>query len=248
MCMGSGLSGDASSVRIVFTDVDGTITTGRGSLLLCLEAVEAIRRLESAGVKVSLVTGNSVPVAAGLARYVGASGPVVAENGCTIFYKWRLHHACEGKPPNVIEEELVSRGFRASWQNPYRHHDLAFLPPEDMEARKALEIVRSVMERAGWRGRILWTGFAFHIAPPEVSKARGAELAATLVGSSLGEALAIGDGENDLELLEAAAYSAAPGDAAEEVKARVGYVASKPGGRGFAEIAEMILGGRLLRD
>lgn len=229
----------------MFTDVDGTITLARGSLLLCLEAARAIRGLEEAGVRVSLVTGNSVPVAAGLARYLGARGPVVAENGCTVFYGGRVYHVCRGKPPASLEEDLVARGFRASWQNPYRHHDLAFLPPEGLGAREALRAVEEAVERAGWRGRILWTGFAFHIAPPEVSKARGAEVAAGLVGASLGEAVALGDGENDLELLEAAGYSACPGDAAEEVRARVDYVAREPGGRGFAEVARLILEGRL---
>jgi len=231
--------------KLVLSDVDGTITVRRGSLLLCLEAVRAIRELESSGVVVSLVTGNSVPVAAGLARYVGASGPVVAENGCTVFYRGILHHACRGKPPSELEERLVERGFRASWQNPYRHHDLAFLPPGDMEPSEAMRIIMEESEALGWRGRILWTGFAFHVAPPEASKASGAGLAARLVGASLDEAIALGDGENDLELLRAAGYSAAPSDAEESVRREADYIAGEPGGRGFAEVAKLILEGKL---
>jgi phosphoglycolate phosphatase (TIGR01487 family) len=230
-------------IRLILSDVDGTLTERRGSLLLSLEALEAVRALEGAGIPVGLVTGNSVPVAAGLARYIGATGPIVAENGCTVFYKWSIIHVCEGKPPALIEEKLVSLGFRASWQNPYRHHDLAFLPPRGWEARRALEAVRGAVEEAGWRGVILWSGFAFHIAPPGASKARGAEEAARLLGVTLDETLSVGDGENDLDLLEATGYSAAPADAAEAVKARVDYVASKPGGSGFAEIARLVLDG-----
>ncbi|MEB3851587.1 MAG: phosphoglycolate phosphatase [Desulfurococcales archaeon] len=233
--------------RLVLSDIDGTLTVRRGSLLLSLEAVEAVRMLEGEGVPVSLVTGNSVPVAAGLARYIGASGPVVAENGCTVFHRGELHHVCDGRPPGELESILAGAGFRASWQNPYRHHDLAFLPPGGLGPEEALAVVRSAMEEVGWDGVVLWSGFAFHIAPRGASKTRGAALAASLLGAGLADALAVGDGENDLDLLEAAGVSAAPGDAAERVRARVDYVASKPGGSGFAEIARLALGGRLQR-
>ncbi len=229
----------------MLTDIDGTLTLRRGSLVLSLEAVEAVRALEGAGLPVGLVTGNSVPVAAGLARYMGATGPVVAENGCTLFHRGSTVHLCSGKPPAELEEALSRAGFRPSWQNPYRHHDLAFLPPEGWSPSRALETVLEAMRAAGWEGEVLWSGFAFHIAPRGVSKARGAREAARLVGVSLEETLAVGDGENDLDFLEAAGYSAAPADASPAVRERVRLVASKPGGAGFAEIARLALEGRL---
>lgn len=63
------------AVKLVATDVDGTLTLRRGVLLVSLEAIEAIRELEASGVRVSLVSGNSLPITAGLARYFGTTGP-----------------------------------------------------------------------------------------------------------------------------------------------------------------------------
>ena len=231
-------------VRVVVADIDGTLTRRRGDLLISLEAVEAVRLLESSGIRVSLATGNSVPVAAGLARYIGASGPVIAENGCVVFDQetWSLYHLCRGKPPQELARELASLGLRESWQNPYRHHDLAFQDP-----RRDPTLRRVVEEKALKYGDfvVIATGYAYHIAPAGASKARGVREALRILGASKWEALGVGDGENDLPLFEGVGYSAAPADADPLVKARVDYVASQPAGRGFAEIARLIVKGEL---
>ena len=224
--------------RMVASDVDGTLTERRGNLLLSLEAVRAVRLLEQAGIRVSLVSGNSLPITAGLARYMGATGPSVAENGCTIFYEGRVIHVCQGRPPEELVEALRRLGLRESWQNPYRHHDLAFY----VDPERLGEAVRIVEEYGmAW----YYSGYALHVQPPGGGKARGVEVAASLLGISMEEVFAVGDGENDIPMLEKAGGSGCPADAAEEVKRIVYYVASQPGGRGFAEIARMILEERL---
>lgn len=224
--------------RMVASDVDGTLTERRGNLLISLEAVRAIRLLEQAGIRVSLVSGNSLPITAGLARYIGATGPSVAENGCTVFYQGRIIHVCRGRPPEDLVEELRSMGFRESWQNPYRHHDLAFY----VEPGRLEEAVR-IVERYGMAW--YYSGYALHVQPPGGGKARGVEEAARLLGIGMDEVFAVGDGENDIPMLKVAGGSGCPSDAAEEVKRVVDYVASQPGGRGFAEIARSILEERL---
>jgi phosphoglycolate phosphatase (TIGR01487 family) len=233
-----------AKVKIVISDVDGTLTRRRGDLLLSLEAVEAVRLLEENGIKVALATGNSVPVAAGLARYIGAKGPIIAENGCTVFNSesWEIVHVCEGKPPVELAEELKALGLRPSWQNPYRYHDIAFLDPrKDPSLRpKVEEIVSKYRDYV-----VIATGYAYHIAPKGASKARGVEVALRLVGASKEEAVAVGDGENDIPLFEAAGFSAAPADADPQAKERANYVASQPGGKGFAEIARLIIKGEI---
>jgi len=89
-------------IKVVAADVDGTLTVRRGNLLLSLEAVEAIRELEARGITVVLASGNSVPVTAGLARYIGARGPSVAENGCVVFHGGERIHVCRGRPPSSL--------------------------------------------------------------------------------------------------------------------------------------------------
>lgn len=226
------------AVKLVATDVDGTLTLRRGVLLVSLEAIEAIRELEASGVRVSLVSGNSLPITAGLARYFGATGPSVAENGCVVFYEGKTVHLCKGRPPDELRRELLEAGFRESWQNAYRHHDLAFYPPPGYDRGMLSRIIEKY-------GMILYdSGYAVHIQPPGGGKDAGVEAAAKLLNVSLQETLAVGDGLNDLPMLEVAGHSACPVDADPEVKRVVDYVASKPGGRGFAEIASLVLEGR----
>ncbi|MCE4601492.1 MAG: phosphoglycolate phosphatase [Desulfurococcales archaeon] len=221
-------------IRMVATDIDGTLTLGRGNLLISTEAVKAIRRLESIGVMVSLVSGNSLPITAGLARYIGASGPSIAENGCVLFYNGETIHVCQGKPPRGLIEELKEKGFRESWQNPYRHHDVALYPPPGYDRSLLYELA------SRYNVSIYDSGYAIHIQPRGTGKGAGLREASRLTGISLEEVLAVGDGLNDKPLFDVAGKSACPSDADPRVKELVDYVASKPGGLGFAEIAEMV--------
>ena len=225
-------------ITLVAADIDGTLTLRRGELLLSIEAIEAVRRLEEHGIRVSLVSGNSLPVTVGLARYIGAGGPVVAENGCVVFWKGEIIHVCEGRPPQELVEEILRLGFSESWQNRFRFHDLAFRGPQSLIGEAA-----RIAERYGFVA--ISSGYALHIQPPGGGKGRGVEVASRLLGSGLENVAAVGDGENDIPMLEVAGFSACPADADDSVKEVVDYVASKPGGSGFAEIAGVILEGRI---
>lgn len=229
-----------AKIKLVIADVDGTLTVNRGSVLIDVEAVEAIRMLERGGVRVALISGNSLPVLAGLASYLGASGPVAAENGCVGYANGEVHHLTSGRVPRELVEELRRHGFKESWQNAYRYHDAAFTFDDPDGLRRALELVSRY---PGFK--VLYSGYAIHVLPSDCDKGRGARWIAQATGVSLSEALAIGDGENDIDMLRLAGYSAAPGDADTKVKNVVKIVASKPGGRGFAEVAKRVLSGEL---
>lgn len=227
-------------VKLVIADVDGTLTIRRGSLLIDTEAIEAIRLLETSGVKVALVSGNSLPVTRALAIYLGASGPVAAENGCIGYANGRIYHLTSKKVPSELVEKLRRLGLRESWQNPYRYHDVAFLNDGLVDYNTVVEIV------SGFKGfKVVASGYAFHIMPEECGKGAAAKWISKVTGIDLSNALSIGDGENDIEMLRLTAWSAAPFDADDKVKKTVRIVASKPGGRGFAEVARLILSEKL---
>ncbi|MCE4602539.1 MAG: phosphoglycolate phosphatase [Desulfurococcales archaeon] len=219
------------------TDIDGTLTRRRGDLLLELEAIEAIRLLESKGVIVSLASGNSLPVTAGVARYIGARGPVIGENGCLVLHRGVMHHVCNGRPGEELVEALESLGLRQSWQNMFRVHDLSFSGPIELLVEGA-----RLAERMGYAAYL--SGYALHVQPRGGGKDAGLMYAARLLGVDLREVAAVGDGGNDIPMLRVAGFSAAPGDADETVKSIVDYVASLPGGRGFSEVARLILSGQ----
>ncbi len=69
----------ACQIRLVMTDVDGTIIAGRGPIGSAV--LQAIRRLEEQGITVGLVSGRTFPRLESLAHDLGISGPIIAENG-----------------------------------------------------------------------------------------------------------------------------------------------------------------------
>ena len=225
--------------KALATDVDGTLTLRRGDIRLSPYALRGVRLAEASGVKVILVSGNSLPVTAGLSVYLGTSGPVVAENGCIVFYRSRVIHVCELTVPSDLVELVRSMGLVDSWQNHYRVHDLAFYVPRGIGSVD--DIIDKVSKEASRFGvRVLWSGYALHLNAGG-GKALGVSKALELIGTSPAELAAIGDGENDLDMLGIAAFSGSPSDAAESVRERVAYVASNPGGLGFFEFVKEVL-------
>ena len=63
--------------RVVAFDIDGTLTDENKRLNM--HAVEALRRLEDAGIPVILATGNVRAITYGLWRFIGLSGPMRCE-------------------------------------------------------------------------------------------------------------------------------------------------------------------------
>ena len=55
---------DGWKPKLVAVDIDGTLTDG--NKVLNLEAIEALRKLEKAGIPVTLATGNVRPITYGL--------------------------------------------------------------------------------------------------------------------------------------------------------------------------------------
>ena len=73
--------------KAVAVDIDGTITDYNKKLHL--DAIQALRRLEDAGIPIILATGNVRAITYGLWRFIGASGPMVCENGGVVWHpKW----------------------------------------------------------------------------------------------------------------------------------------------------------------
>jgi phosphoglycolate phosphatase (TIGR01487 family) len=226
-------------LRLVAVDVDGTLTESSRSLRLSPHSIEAIRMLKARGYIIALITGNVLPVAIGLSIYLGTEGPVVAENGCIVFYpdSLREEHVCRGAPGSEVVELVKSMGFKPAWQNRFREHDLAFHMPRDADY-SLVGKVRELVEPLGFK--VYWSGFALHIQPQGGGKDRGVEAILSHLNLTWDNVAAIGDGENDIPMLLKARLSATTIDSPATVKRAVKYVASKPGGEGFLEFAKLL--------
>jgi phosphoglycolate phosphatase (TIGR01487 family) len=222
-------------IKAVVTDVDGTITDYEDRL--GVESLVAIRKLEDGGVKVVLCSGNALCVLKGLARYIGCSGPLVAENGGVVDFNGRMYILCkerEGRKAVQRLKEKYGDKITESWSNRYRFVDMAILRTVGYS-----EVVGVVK---GFKGmKVLDSGFAYHIMDETVNKGVGVAKALALLGLKKSEAAGVGDSITDLELFEACGYSAMVANGDERLRGKVDYMAKEKFGRGFAEIAEKIL-------
>lgn len=222
-------------IKVVATDIDGTLTDAK--LRLSLKAVEAVRALEKAGVKVVLASGNALPVVRTLRTYVGCTGAIVCEGGAVVEYRGEVKVLGSGGEARRALEELKERFgglVQETWSNRYRLVDLAL--KRTIERSAIEEVVRRYPSL-----KLVDSGFAYHLVDRAVSKSAGLRVAVELMGVSLSEVLAVGDSETDAELLEAAGFAVALQNAPPTLKALAHHVTSKPNGEGFAEAAELAL-------
>ncbi len=235
-----------SRVRGLALDVDGTVTVDRASYILDLELASLLRRLQNSGVRIMFVTGNALPVIAGLARYLGLWGPHVAENGCLIFdaKEERIITLCSRSCR--VEAEHVSRELgrilTPSWQNVFRLYDFAFRV-KSVDARQAVNEVRRILDELGSSCIVSYSGYAVHIRPPEARKSRGLLEALDIAGLKPEEVIAVGDSTLDAEMAEAGVLLAAVANADEELKKRANIVLPEPSSRGVAYLVKLLLFG-----
>ena len=222
-------------------DIDGTLTDR--SMRLSVRAVEAVRRLEEEGVMVMLASHNALCVVKALATYIGCSGPIICEGGGVVEHGGRLMVLGSRERAERAMEALRRRYgdmITESWSNKYRLVDQAFttsLTREELEG--ALSGVEGV--------KLVYTGFAYHVVDSTVDKGRGLRAAMELVGLKAEEVVAVGDSDVDVELFKVAGLGVAVGDATPRLKEVADVVLSYGNGEGFAELASMLLEGRLSR-
>lgn len=220
------------ALKAVATDIDATLTDGQR--VLSLAAAEALRLTEAAGIPVILVSGNVLPVCHSLNVYLGLSGPIVAENGGVVFWKRgpRLELLKDRKEADRCFQYIHSRyPVRKVLTDRWRETELAI-----EERGIDIERIRALIKEGGFDLYANSTGYGIHLMERGLSKLKGLELAASWLGLGLGDILAIGDSEADIEFLEHCGKSGAPANAPPEVRARADFTARLPFGEGAVEI------------
>ena len=231
---------------LVALDIDGTITEERSHDNFRVDAgvIEGIRVLEDLGVVTLFVTGNSVPVVAGFARYIGSTGPQVAENGCVVFYEGVLWRVCRGTAraaARIVEEEF-SGIVVPSWQNYCRLHDYAFAVKRGFDPSEVAESISRLLAERNVRAKISNSGYAIHIRPPDASKASGLEFAARLLGHSRDCVVAVGDSSIDAEMRSATRVLVAVGNADRELVKEADIVVGMSSGQATRIVLKAIAG------
>lgn len=209
-------------LKVVATDLDGTLTTG-GVVPADVTAALAAVRLDN--VRSLLVTGRtraelerSFP---GLACTFDA---VVAENGAVL--ATRSESRLLASPVEAaLEQALSDRGVHVV------RGEVLLACSADCAAAAAEEI-----GRLGLDAQLVHNRGALMILPAGVSKGTGLRAALVELGLSAHNTIAFGDAENDLALLEVAEIGVAVANAVPSLRAHADLVLDEPGPEGITRL------------
>ncbi|XHX79667.1 MAG: HAD family hydrolase [Stenomitos frigidus ULC029] len=246
------------SVRLVATDMDGTVTTaGRFTPAL----LQAFEQLAAAGIQVLIVTGRSAGWVSGLAHYLPVCG-AIAENGGLLY--------AEASPPDALAQTLLvpldnlalhrqqlanvfqrlQARFPAlteSEDNCFRLTDWTF----DIQGLSSneLEDIDRYCRRWGWG--FTYSTIQCHLKLRSQDKATGlqAVLQKHFPHYTAENILTIGDSPNDESLFDASRFPLSVGvanvlDYRNRLLHLPAYVTQAVEGDGFQELAHLLLHSR----
>ncbi|MFZ3166824.1 MAG: phosphoglycolate phosphatase [Candidatus Methanoperedens sp.] len=210
--------------KAVVVDVDGTITYSDRSI-----DCKAVMALRSLHVPVVIATGNVLCVARAVAKLLGTSGIVMAENGGVVecgkvesdtSHIKECREALEILKQHFSPLEMLDLENRITEIGLRRNFDAE-------EARKFLGKDAPV--------DIVDTGFAIHIKSKKINKGTGLKRIAQMMGLDARDFVAFGDSPNDIEMLEVAGFGVAVGNAHPDLKRIAKMVTKGEHGMGVEE-------------
>jgi len=220
------------NVKGIAIDIDGTLTFKDRSLNC--KAVEAIRKLR---IPVVLTTGNISCYARTTAKLIGVSDIVICENGGVVRFEYDGEDIVLGDVVECLRAaEYLKNFFEVELlDSEYRRSEVC------LRRKFGLEEGREALKKGGFdKVRLIDSGFAYHIVDARVSKGKALEYISKELGIDVKEFAAIGDSENDIDLLEAAGIGIAVANADLKLKERADIITSKKNGEGVIEALEFL--------
>lgn len=221
--------------KLLVTDLDGTITDK--SRRLNLKSVELLRKIEEAGVRVVIATGNHLYFAEAAAVLIGATGGIIAEDGGVV----RINDETfwlgdKTEMVNLLSEFEAKTGIKVplTQSNPLRRTGIVLWKTLSEDQ---LTEIREFFSARGYV--VVDSGFAYHIRQRNVNKGNALNFLLKKMKISPEEVIAIGDGENDYEMLKLAGKSYAVGDPPKRIREASDVVIS--GENGSVKALEEIL-------
>ncbi|MDY6959134.1 MAG: phosphoglycolate phosphatase [Halobacteriota archaeon] len=192
------------NIRALAIDIDGTIT--HDDRRLDLEAIKCLRDLEESGIPVILSSGNILCFMNAASIMIGTSGPLIAENGGIVEVDNVVHYMGNFENVERFYNHLSSKyDLRKVKRSELRKTEIAMFRDIDIEVlREELDDEFGV--------DLIDSNFAIHIIDRNVNKGNALKFTSELMGISLEEIAAIGDGENDYEMIKCAGIGICIGD------------------------------------
>lgn len=226
---GQGAPGLAG-VRVLATDLDRTFT--REDLGIDPQALEAARRLRQAGVRVVLATGRHQGYLDAHAELVSGFDACIAEGGAL----WRTDSAWQRTVADVVplrrlQAELAAAGV------PFEAGTASVSMAAADEGRLRSLAASGAVDWRRNRDRL-------DVTPRGVDKGAALRLVLRRWGITPPEAVAVGDGDNDIPMLAAVGHGVAVANAAPALKAMAREVAPLAACGGFTWLADRLLDAR----
>jgi len=222
-------------LKALITDIDGTITDQ--SRRLHIGSIEKIRRLADQGVEVVLASGNTPCFMDALCKMIGTKGTFIAENGGVYRIGFSGSLVVTGDQTEVraalavVQDHFKKTGKSLDLFNPtYRFADIAFA--RTVSADEVRQVLRQVPVQ------VIDTGYAIHLQSPGINKGTALVALAREMGLVPADFLAIGDSDNDVQMLKTAGIGVTVANANPETKGAAAYIAGKEYGDGFVEAIE----------
>ena len=219
--------------RVVVTDVDGTLTGADRRLVP--RAMSAVRWLESHGIPVVLATGNVLPIALGLHRSLGLSGPIVAENGGLLYRtvdgQERIERLADRRVALEAYRALLAAGLpvRRLFTDRWRETEVG------LEPTVPLARIRRVLALRGIPVQPIATGFAIHLMERGAGKLPALRRALRPMGLRVTDCVVLGDGDNDVGMLRASGFGVSFASGSPRARRAARYVARSSFADGFVE-------------
>lgn len=218
-------------IRAVITDVDGTLTDRDRRLEP--GAMRAIREITDAGIPVVLATGNVLPLALALHRFLGLDTPIIAENGGVLYHRENgrdvVEHLADRKIALAAYRRVVKAGLPVHrlFTDRWRESEVALeegVPPQR---------IRSVLR--GQPVTVESTGYALHLIERGAGKLPALRRALRPMGLTPADCLILGDGDNDVAMLRAAGWAVSFPSGSPRARHVADYVTQSGYGFGFVE-------------
>ncbi|MDY6964428.1 MAG: phosphoglycolate phosphatase [Halobacteriota archaeon] len=217
-------------IKALAIDIDGTITDK--SRRLDLEVVQRLRGLEEKGIPVILASGNILCFMNAASIMIGTSGPLIAENGGIVEVNDEVYNLSDFEKVERFFDRLSAKyNLRKVKRSDLRKTEIAIFRDMDIDVLR-----RELYDESGVC--LVDSKFAIHVMDKNVNKGSALEFISKLTCSPLEDIAAIGDGENDFEMLKCAGIGIGIGE--ESLSDVSEYVTENHFGKGAVEAIDYL--------
>jgi HAD superfamily hydrolase (TIGR01484 family) len=238
------------AVRLAVIDIDGCLTPGEAGdwNWQALQTIRDLNRRARRGdplPAVTLCTGRQEPYVEVFMQAIGAFLPAIYENGCGLYFPdgYRfVEHPSITSPVRkaladaraILYRRIVTPGL--GYFQPGKEASLTLYPMSGTAVPHLHQAVADALSGCKALFAIQASVSCVDVTPAGIDKGAGVRWLSEETGFPLSHMGGVGDSTSDLKFLDLVGRSAAPANAAGEVKASVSYVSPYEDGEGVVDI------------